>query len=53
MDKRIKLTEDFKKTEQIWADAKKKSEANKVASIKDFAGGLVGLGKLFVETKKL
>lgn len=50
-EKRIKLMEDIKKSEQVWADAKRKSEANKSAAIHNFADSLIGLGVHFNSTK--
>jgi molecular chaperone GrpE (heat shock protein) len=52
-DKRVRLTEDFKKAEQIWVDAKKESNNNKSTAIQSFATSLIELGKHFKETKKL
>ena len=49
----MRLTEDFRKTEQIWIDAKKESNNNKSTAIKSFATSLIDLGKHFKETKKL
>lgn len=43
--------EDIKKSEQVWADAKRKSEANKSAAIHNFADSLVDLGVHFNSTK--
>lgn len=42
-ESRLKLSEDVRKGEQIWTEAKKKSEANKSAAINSFAQGLIEL----------
>jgi molecular chaperone GrpE (heat shock protein) len=47
------LTEDFKKAEQLWVDAKKKSEANKTEVIRGFAATLVPLNTHFINTKQI
>lgn len=50
---RVRLTEDFKKAEQMWVDAKKKSEANKHEVIKGFAAEILTLNTHFLHTKQL
>jgi molecular chaperone GrpE (heat shock protein) len=52
-EKRVRLTEDFKRNEQVWVEAKKKSEANRQAIIHSFAASLVAVGKHFNKTKAL
>jgi hypothetical protein len=41
---RVRLTEDIKKAEQIWTDAKKHIERNKSDATNSFAKGLIQLG---------
>lgn len=43
-EKRVKLTEDFKRSEQLWVDAKKKSAENKAGIIQSFAASLIEFG---------
>lgn len=46
------MTEDVKKAEQLWTDAKRISEINKTTAIQSFANSLVTLGSHFRETIK-
>lgn len=50
---RVRLTEDIKKAEQIWVDAKKQIERNKSDAINSFAKGLFQLGDQLNKTTKL
>lgn len=51
-DKRRRLTEDVKKGEQVWADAKKKSQQHKSEAIQNFAGNLIELGAYLRTTEQ-
>lgn len=51
-DKRKKLTEDVRKSEAVWDNAKKQSEAHKSTAIEGFAINLVNLGDYFNEIKR-
>lgn len=46
-EKRVRLTEDVKKSEKVWENAKKQSEAHKSAAIHSFSSNLVSLGDHF------
>ena len=50
---RVRLTEDIKKAEQIWTDAKKQIERNKSDAIQSFAKGIIKLGDQLNKTSKL
>lgn len=50
---RVRLTEDIKKGEQIWSDAKKQIERNKSDAINTFAKSLFQLGDQLNKTAKL
>lgn len=50
---RVRLTEDIKKGEQIWTDAKKKIQKNKSEAIHSFAKGLFLLGDQLNKTGSL
>ena len=52
-EKRVQLTKDFQKSEEVWKEAKKKSQANKVALVQSFATNLIDLAKHFNYTKSL
>jgi hypothetical protein len=41
---RVRLSNDIRKAEQIWTDARKKIEENKSAAVTSFAKGLTQLG---------
>ena len=43
-DMRVRLSNDIKKAEQIWTDARKKIDENKSAAVVSFAKGLTQLG---------
>ena len=51
-EKRVRLTEDVKKSEKVWENAKKQSEVHKSAAIQSFASSLVCLGDHFNEIKR-
>jgi molecular chaperone GrpE (heat shock protein) len=51
-EKRVRLTEDVKKSEKVWENAKKQSEVHKSAAIQSFASSLVTLGDHFNQIKK-
>lgn len=48
----MRLTEDVKKSEKVWENAKKQSEAHKSAAIQSFASSLVTLGDHFNEVHR-
>lgn len=50
---RVRLTEDIKKVDQIWTDAKKQIERNKSEATNKFAKGLFQLGDQLNKTTKL
>jgi hypothetical protein len=50
---RVRLTNDIKKAEQIWTDAKKKIETNKSSAVFNFAKGLTQLGDQLKKTSSL
>lgn len=50
---RVRLTEDIKKAEKIWADAKKQIEKNKSEATNSFAKGLIKLGDQLNNTTSL
>ena len=51
-EKRVRLTEDVRKSEKIWQDAKKQSEAIKAAAVQNFASSMIKLADRFNEIKK-
>jgi hypothetical protein len=50
---RVRLTEDIKKADQIWTDAKKQIERNKSEATHTFAKSLFQLGDQLNKTAKL
>ncbi len=51
-EKRARLTEDVRKSEKVWQDAKKQSESIKAAAVHNFASSMIKLADRFNEIKK-